>query len=335
MFCCLLQGCGQSEVQKVSKTGFYFDTVITITLYGTADESPIDSCFSLAGEYENKFSNTIETSEISQINQAGGDFVTVSDETIELLQAGIEYGEISNGLFDITIGGLSDLWNFSEIAENLESEDNETDASVLPSDEAVAEALSHVDYQEIEIQGNQVRLSDPESKIDVGGIAKGYIADQMRTLLNEEGVTSGVISLGGNVLTIGPKAGNEDYKIGIQKPFALTGETLGLVQLKDASVVSSGIYERYYRVDGTIYHHILDTATGYPIRNNLEQVTIISDKSMDGDALSTTCFALGLEDGMQLIENTEGIEAVFVTDDGEVYTSSGIGEDTQIQFTAE
>jgi thiamine biosynthesis lipoprotein len=192
-----------------------------------------------------------------------------------------------------------------------------------------------VDYQKIEITGNQVRLVDPASKIDVGGIAKGYIADQMRAYLNGEGITTGVISLGGNVLTLGEKEGDDVYTIGIQKPFAETGTALGTIRIKDASVVSSGIYERYYRVDGQLYHHILDTATGYPVTNNLEQVTIISEKSMDGDALSTTCFALGLDEGMKLVEDTAGVEAVFVTDDGEVHTSSGIGDDADIQFTAE
>jgi thiamine biosynthesis lipoprotein len=332
----LLQGCGTNNTEKkVSKSGFYFDTIITITLYGTEDEAYIDSCFALAGEYEDKFSNTIETSEISQINQAGGKFVSVSDETIEVLTAGMEYGKISGGLFDITIGDLSDLWNFSEIAENLESEDNEADASVLPSEEAVRTALSHVDYRKIEIDGNRVRLADPDSKIDVGGIAKGYIADRMRAFLNGEGITAGVISLGGNVLTLGEKTSGADYTIGIQKPFAETGTALGTIKVKDASVVSSGIYERYYRVNGTLYHHILDTTTGYPISNNLEQVTIISEKSMDGDALSTTCFALGLDDGMQLVEQTDSVEAVFVTDDGEVHCSSGIGDDSEIQFFPE
>jgi thiamine biosynthesis lipoprotein len=329
----VLSGCADNSDKKVSKSGFYFDTIITITLYGTDDESYIDSCFALADEYENKFSNTIETSEISQINQANGQAVSVSDETIELLTAGIEYGSISNGLFDITIGDLSDLWNFSEISENLDSADNETDASVIPADEEIQTALSHVGYQNIQIDGNTVRLTDPKSKIDVGGIAKGYIADQMRAFLNEAGITSGVISLGGNVLTLGPKADDNTYTIGIQQPFAETGTTLGTIRIDDASVVSSGVYERYYRVDGKLYHHILDTRTGYPIENNLYQVTIISDKSMDGDALSTTCFALGLDDGMQLIEQMDGIEAIFVTDDGVTHCSSGVGENAQISFT--
>lgn len=328
---CLFSGCG-TEQKKVTKNGFYFDTIISITLYGTDDISYIDACFTMAKDYEEKFSNTIKDSEISRINAAGGKFVTVSDDTIELLTDAIGYGDISQGKFDVTIGGLSDLWNISEIAENLPSKDNETDPSVLPKQGDIARALSHVDYHNIEIKGNQVRLTDPEAKLDVGGIAKGFIADQMREYLTKEKITEGVISLGGNVLTLGPKQTGDNYTIGIQKPFADTGTAMASLSVKDASVVTSGIYERYYRVEGKLYHHILDTETGYPVDNHLEQVTIISKSSMDGDALSTACFALGLEQGMELIEKTEGAEALFFTDDGAFHWSSGFDEGKDIQL---
>ncbi len=333
--CCLLISlcsCGSGQ-QKVSRSGFYFDTIITITLYGTSNEGYIDQCFELAKEYERKFSNTIETSEISQINQNAGKFVEVSPETIELIKAGISYGELSDGSFDITIGNLSDLWNFSEIAANLESEDNEADASVVPDKDTILKTVTHVDYTTIEIDGNQVRLNDRKSKLDLGGIAKGYIADRMRDYLNEQQVTSGIINLGGNVLTIGPKADGSNYNVGIQKPFAPTGTSIGTISVKDASIVSSGVYERYYRVNDKLYHHILDTSTGYPIENDLYQVTIINNCSMDGDALSTTCFALGLTDGMALVESLDGVEAVFVTNDEAIHCSSGIGD--SITFQAE
>ncbi|MCI7105197.1 MAG: FAD:protein FMN transferase, partial [Lachnobacterium sp.] len=219
LLCSLLSGCS-SETKKVSKEGFYFDTIITITLYGTDDEKYINDCFSLAKEYENKFSNTIKDSEISQINDADGNFVTVSDDTLELIQDGINYGKESDGKFDIAIGTLSDLWNISEIAENTDSSNNEVDTSVLPSNDDIRNALAHIDYRSIEIKGNQVRLSDPDAKLDLGGIAKGYIADQMRSYLRDQGITEGVISLGGNVLTLGEKASGDNYAIGIQKPFA-------------------------------------------------------------------------------------------------------------------
>ena len=187
LLCGLLSGCSQ-EIKKVSKEGFYFDTIITITLYGTTDEKYINDCFALASEYENKFSNTIKDSEISQINNANGAYVTVSDDTLELIQDGIAYADESDGRFDIAIGALSDLWNISEIAENLDSSDNEADASVLPGDEAIQKALGHIDYHAIDIKGKQVRLTDPDVKLDLGGIAKGYIADQMRARLRDEGL---------------------------------------------------------------------------------------------------------------------------------------------------
>lgn len=325
LLCSLFTGCSNAT-KKVSKEGFYFDTIITITLYGTDDEKYINDCFSLASEYENKFSSTIKSSEISQINHANGAYVTVSDDTLELIQDGIAYADESDGRFDIAIGALSDLWNISEIAENLNSSDNEADSSVLPGDESIQKALKHIDYHAIDINGNQVRLTDPDVKLDLGGIAKGYIADQMRARLRDEGITEGVISLGGNVLTLGEKASGDDYSIGIQKPFAASGTSLGVIKVKDASVVSSGIYERYYRIGDKIYHHILDTKTGYPVENNLYQVTIISKSSMDGDALSTTCYALGLDEGMKLIEQTKDTEAIFVTEDGKTHCSSGIGD---------
>lgn len=333
LLCLPLNGCAQ-ETEKISKTGFYFDTIITVTLYGTHDESYLDDCFSLASRYEKKLSNTIADSEISQINHANGSYVTVSDDTLALIKKGIAYGKRSHGKFDITIGTLSDLWNFSEIAEEADSDDNEVDASVLPSPDAVREACRHVSYKNIEIKGNQVRLKDPQARLDLGGIAKGFIADQMRTFLNRKGITSGIISLGGNVLTLGTKTDDDTYTVGIQKPFAQTGTALGTLKVKDASVVSSGIYERYYRVNGKLYHHILDPATGYPVENNLYQVTIISDISMDGDALSTICFSLGLKDGMKLVENTSGVEAIFVTEDGDISYSSGINSGSDLTFQA-
>lgn len=327
----LLSGCSYPNA-TVSKSNFYFDTIVTITLYGTTNESYIDDCFSLAQKYENLLSATKSESEISQINKNAGSYVTVSDETLSLIQTGITYGELSNGLFDITIGKLSELWNISEISKNTDNFEKNIDESVLPSDLEIKNALSHVDYQKIQIDGNRVMLTDPESKLDLGGIAKGYIADRMKDFLIEQDITSAIINLGGNIQTIGAHLDDTPYTIGIQKPFDKTGTTIASLKIKDQSVVSSGIYERYYRIDDTIYHHILDTTTGYPYKNDLYEVTIICDNSVDGDALSTTCFALGLEKGMDLIESTENTEAVFITNDFAIHTTSGIGIDIPIEI---
>lgn len=327
---CILMGLPTlSRMQKsrlsVSKSGFYFDTIIQITLYGTDNGKLIDECFALADRYENLLSNTIPESDVSRINTHPGEYVTVSPETLEVIKAGISYGRISHGAFDITVGNVSALWNFSEISAQLETKDNEASPNVLPDAKDVSAAISHVDYTKIQLNGNQVMLADSQAKLDLGGIAKGYIADKMREYLNEQGVTAGTVNLGGNVLTLGEKENGKSYVIGIQKPFSDSGQTLGTLKVPDASIVTSGVYQRYYRINGRLYHHILDTATGYPCENDLWSVTVISSSSMDGDALSTTCFALGLTDGMALIESLDDAEAVFVTNDQKIHTSSGIG----------
>lgn len=317
-----LSGCNSASNEPITKSGFYFNTVISVTIYDSSKEALLDDCFDLAAQYENYFSTTIADSDIAKINAASGAPVEVHDETIELLQLGMEYGSISNGTFDITIGKLSDLWDISTKSLIDEAEIN---ASYIPDDAEIAEALATVDYQNIVIDGNMVSLKNPDSAIDLGGIAKGYIADQMKTYLNENGVTSGFINLGGNFLALGPKPDGSAYKVGIQYPFAESGTSIAAVSVTDETVVSSGVYERYFKVEDTLYHHILDTSTGYPYQNHLLGVTIITTKSVDGDALSTTCFSLGLDDGMALIESMEGTEAIFITDDYELHTSSGIG----------
>jgi len=304
----ILCGCSdQNSQEKVNRTGFLFDTVVTITLYGEDKEDLLDDCFKIGAEYEQLLSRTIVTSEISLINQAKGDPVTVSDETLELLNKGLEYCELSNGAFDITIAPASNLWDFK------------TDTPALPDVNSLTEAISHVDYRTIHIDGNQVWLEDPEAAIDLGGIAKGFIADKLKEYLVSKGETSGIINLGGNIQSIGLKPDGSKYQFGIQYPFKLQGEVIEAVSVEDSSMVSSGIYERYFKIDDTLYHHILDPSTGYPIDNNLLSVTILSPLSVDGDGLSTTCYALGLEKGMELIKRLDGIEAVFITDDYDLY----------------
>ena len=326
LFTGLLSGCSKTAGDTITKSGFYFNTVISITLYDSSKEQLLENCFDLAQTYENYFSNTIPDSDISRINASGGVPVTVHEETIDLLETGLSYCELSDGKFDLTIGQLSDLWDFSTKAL-LE----EATPEMIPSDEDIKAALATVDYHCIQIDGTEVTLTNPDARLDLGAIAKGYIADRMKDYLNEQGVTSGYINLGGNVLVLGPKADGSAYKIGIQKPFDETGSSIAAVEVRDETVVSSGVYERCFTVDGVLYHHILDTSTGYPYQNGLLGVTIITKDSVDGDALSTTCFALGLSDGMALIESLPDTEAVFITDDYTLHTSSGIGTDIPFQ----
>lgn len=306
LFAGMLTGCTK-EKEPISKTGFYFDTVIQLVIYEEEDSTLLDTCFAYCEEFEKKISRTLPDSEISRINQAKGKPVQVSDETIELLQTGIAYGELSGGTFDITVAPLSNLWNFKD------------DKHVLPTKAELHEACSHVDYRKIHIEGNEVTLQDPEAAIDLGGIAKGYMADKLKDFLLSQGVERGMINLGGNVLTIGQKADGSAWNIGIRRPFDEKNGVMTSVSVQDSSVVTSGSYERYFRTeDGRLYHHILDPKTGYPCDTELYSVTILSEESVDGDALSTICFALGLEKGKALIEKMDGVEALFVTDTYEV-----------------
>lgn len=318
----LLSGCTKNK-GNISKTDFYFDTVITVTLYDSSAEEQLDGCFVLADKYEKLLSTTVKGSDIWNINHANGKPVEVSDETITLLKKAISYSKLSNGAFDITIGKLSSLWDFKNHADTI------------PSQEDINNALSTVGYENIRIDGNTVTLKNPDTCIDLGGIGKGYIADRMKQYLNDNGIQEGIISLGGNVLTIGPKSSGETYKIGIQKPFDTTGSSIASIEITDASTVSSGVYERYFEVDGKCYHHILNPANGYPYDNGLLGVTIITESSADADALSTTCFALGLEDGMSFIEKTDDVEALFITDDYQIHKSSGVGTDIPFKKTAD
>ena len=306
----LLTGCSGAKSstqtdQDLTYTDMLFDTVIQIL--DPADESILDGLKKLCEKYDTMFSATNTDSELYKLNHANGQPFTVSSETANLIQEGIHYSELSGGAFDLTIEPVSALWDFK------------ADKPTVPSSDAIAQAVSHVDYTKVDIQDNTVTLEDPEAGIDLGAIAKGYIADQVKTYLKKQGIKHAIINLGGNVDVIGTKPDGSKYNIGIQKPFDESGEAITSVQLKDQTVVTSGIYERYFKKNGKLYHHILDPRTGYPCENNLYSVSIITDSSTKADALSTTCFLLGYEKGMELIQSMDGVEAIFITDDEKVH----------------
>lgn len=309
-----LTSCASStttDTSPISKTNFFFDTVVTISIYDSTDETIIDGCFELCTYYESLFSRTIDTSEVSLINNST-DPVTVSDETIQILNEATKYSSLSSGKFDITISKLSSLWNFTG------------DNPSVPNDSDINSALSTVNYKDVVTNGNSVDILNDETMIDLGGIAKGFIADKIKEFLLSKDVHSAIINLGGNILMVGTKPDGTDFNIGIQKPFSDRNESILYIKGSDLSVVSSGVYERYFYENDVLYHHILDTSTGYPVDNGLLSVTIVSYISAEGDALSTGCFALGLEKGTQLIESLDGVEAVFVDKDYNITYSSGL-----------
>ena len=300
----LFSGCQyRGNNSYVEKTDFLLDTVVTVRLYD-GNEDQLAGCMELIKKYDGYFSNTDPASDVSKINDSLGTAVSVHPETCELISIACDYGYLSNGAFDVTIGEVSSLWDFR------------SDDHIVPSDDDISKALSTVDYNNITVSGDEVTLA--AGKLDLGGIAKGYISDRLRDYLISEGVTSASISLGGNVYILGTKPDGDLFTVGIQKPFSEDSTPATTIQVRDKSVVTSGVYQRYFEKDGKLYHHLLDTKTGYPIDNDLYSVTIISDDSVDGDALSTMVFSMGLKKGMDYVESTPGIDAIFIDSSGNV-----------------
>ncbi|MDO4607635.1 MAG: FAD:protein FMN transferase [Clostridia bacterium] len=292
--------CGCTETYENSDTQFLFDTVVTLT--ADCDDKTLESAFSLCRNYEYLLSRNIKDSDVYKINHASGE-CRVSDDTAKILKKAIYYGDLSNGKFDITIYPVSSLWDFS--------------SDIVPSRNEIAEALKNVDYQSIALDGNTVNAAGRQ--IDLGGIAKGYIADRVLEHFKQNNVNSGIIDLGGNLIVWG----NQDYTLGVKKPFS-EGEIIATVGLKNKSVVTSGVYERYIKQDGKLYHHILDPKTGYACDTDLYSATIIGDSSIDCDALSTICMLLGLDGAKTLIENTKNTEAIFVDDENNLHYTDGL-----------
>lgn len=342
----LFTGCGNITDADTSTTGnqpisissIKLNTAVQITIYDSQDKALLNDCLALCDKYELIFSRTNEKSELYKLNHrkdvSDGDFGTdgpttpypvsgtadtwhISEDLAALLSEGLDITRESDGAFDIAIAPLTSLWDFT-------AEDPE-----VPDDAAIQKALPLCSSDGVTIDGEDITLLSDDIQFDVGAIAKGYIADRLKDFLIKKGVKSAIINLGGNVLCIGSKPDGTPFKIGIQKPFADRNETEAVMDITGKSVVSSGIYERCFKQDGKLYHHILNPQTGYPYDNGLISVTIISDQSVDGDALSTTCFALGLEDGLKFAEK-KGVQAVFITEDYELHYTDGFRDEIRV-----
>jgi len=308
LFCLFLGGCDPSPGME-SVTGFYFDTVITLSLQ-SGDSAVFTGALDLCAELDALLSKTNPKSDVYRINHAGGNVVTIDPRTADLLAQALYYSELTNGAFDISIEPLMTLWDFPN-------------AGTPPDADAIDAARSRVDYRRISLDGLTVQLP-ADMQIDLGGIAKGYIADQVAAYCVEHGVKSGLLNFGGNVYAIGAQPDGQSWNIGIQNPHEPNGTILTALPLADGSLVTSGTYQRNFTHDGTVYHHILDPKTGYPVQNGLASVTILAPHSLDADALSTACFVLGAQEGLKLIESLDQTEAVFVFDDLSIVTSGGL-----------
>lgn len=320
-------GCKNRDTESVSGTDFFFDTVVSFTVYGTEDESIIENLFDICRYYETIFSATNEDSELYKLNQK--EISEVSEDLYYCMERAAYFSELLDGKYDISIRPVSKLWDFR------------SGNGVVPAALDIEKALEKVNYKDIEYKKYLYALDGVSApygtlfdvylkegmELDLGSAAKGYIGDRICEFLKGNGIESAIISLGGNVQCLGGKPGKdgyEDFRVAVRSPYLSTDNGTDyseVLHVRNKAVVTSGIYERCFEKDGVLYHHILDAKTGYPVDNDLASVTIICDSGFNADILSTVCFLAGYEDTKEKYEQLAKygeFEAKFYFKDGTV-----------------
>lgn len=294
--------------KKTTGIGFYFDTVVSLSLWG-APEGLMDEIWAACARYEQLLSKTIDASDVSRINNAMGQTVTVDAETWEILRRAKEISAQTGGAFSITIAPVTALWSFTDTVTNM-----------VPTDEARLKMLPLVDDQKIALGENNTVTLPAGMEIDLGGIAKGYIADKVADIIREKAY-AGIVSLGGNVYTVGKKPDGSAFSVGIKDPHN-PAASKAIIYTGDGTVVTSGTYERGFSFGGVRYHHILDPKTGWPSQSDLVSATFVMDSSMTADALATACIVIGSEKSLALAKELQ-LDAMFIDKDGQAFFTEG------------
>ncbi len=312
-----LYSCNTTD-EPLRGNSYLLGTILNIAIHDSGyDDEIIELAFDRVAEIERKMStsqNDYDSTELLELNRRSGVApYIVSEDTYFVLEEAIAFSRLSGGAFDVSIGPLVDLWGIG------------TEDARVPAQDEIDSAQALVDYELVELRpDSSIYLPVRGMGVDVGAIAKGYAADEASRILIDRGVEHALLDFGGNILLIGDKPDGTLWRIGVQRPDGERNRFVGVLSLRDTSVVTSGPYERFFEENGVRFHHILDAATGYPADNGLSQVTIVADRSIAADALSTASFVLGLDRALELIESQDGAEAVFVTENNEIVLSSGI-----------
>lgn len=293
------------EARPMQAQAFALNTVLTVTLYGGSAQDAQDA-LAVADQAEARLSAHKTDSQIARLNREGT--LQADAQTAALLTKALTLCEATGGAFDITLGGVSALWNFTEQVALPDP--------VVPEETAIQQALTHTGYTGLQIDGNTVTLTDPLAQVDLGAIAKGAVGEEMRALLKEKGVKSAILNLGGMVMTLGLKNG-EPWEVAIDSPFQ-SGEIVGVLRVGETAISTSSGAQRFFEKDGVRYHHILDPQTGYPAQSGVSSVTVLASDGATADALSTALFVAGYDKGCQILAHFEGASAVFVMDTGEI-----------------
>lgn len=311
----VLGGCSAAPT-KTTGTGYYFDTVVTLTLYGAPD-GLMEQLWQACARYEQLLSRTVPGSDVDRLNHAEGESVTVDAETWQLLQGAQTLSARTDGAFSVTIAPVSALWDFTG------------EVHQVPAEETLREALPLVDDSRIQLgEGNTVTLP-AGMQIDLGGIAKGYIADRLAEMVRGQ-VSGAILNFGGNVYVLGGKPDGSAFQVGVADPDE-PASSAAILTVQDTSVVTSGTYQRCFTLAGETYHHILDPQTGYPARTGIRSATVVADSSMTADALATACIVLGEEKALALLRDM-GLEGMLMLEDGRILMTEGLKEKYSVRF---
>jgi len=320
--------CGR-EAQKFSEYSFdYFDTVTTVTGYADSQEefdAIADEVFSLLGEYHrlftiyHRYDGMENLCTVNELVDGAHRTVTVDRRIIDMLLYAKQAYEMTGGKVNVAMGSVLSVWH-----EYREDGMDEPWNAQLPPMARLQEAAQHTDIDKVLIdeQACTVTLADPQMRLDVGAIAKGYAVEMVARQMEQKGIAGYVINVGGNVRTLGAKPDGSGWTVGIENPADDAEDYLAYLQLDGESLITSGSYQRYYVVEGKRYHHIIDPVTLMPA-DYFTSVSIVCDSSADGDALSTALFCMTYQEGLALIESLDGVEAMWLTVDGKQYYSSG------------
>lgn len=286
------------------------DTYMTFTAYGTDAEPVILAAEDKIREMEELWSVTDKNSDVYAVNHSSGQTVTVDWKTAELLSFALDMAEETNGALEPTIYPVLTAWGFT------------TGENRVPAETELAELLEKVGYDKVELNNDQIQM-EPGGMIDLGAVGKGYAGDEAAQILRERGITAALLDIGGNIQAIGTKPDGSDWRVGLKDPFS--GGVLGIIQVSDVAVVTSGNYERFFiGEDGKVYGHIIDPATGHPVENGIASVSVIASEGKLCDALSTALFVMGLENAQDYWRQRRNFEMILIMEDGDIYLTEGI-----------
>lgn len=314
VFLLISSGCSKYSSSPITETYFCMDTYISITVYNKTDAEIIEHAFSLCNEYEEILSKTSDKGDIVRLENNRNKSIEVSEHTINVINVYKDLYAVSESMLDCTVGKLSNLWDFSK------------NSSEVPEKSDIIAAIDTISLDNLIIDENKVMLKSDFAALDFGAVAKGYISGLIKEYLIENGVESAILNFGGNVVIIGSKPDGSEFNVGIQTPFADGEQVITSISVKDKAVITAGVYERFIESNEETYHHILDPFTGYSVETDLLSATIICDDPALGDAYSTICILLGKDKALNLINGTDGFEAILVDENNEITLSNNASQ---------